>query len=121
MKFDTTLPSFGMHPWAVGIENPHNFYAEIMLAPVIKKQCLGAALSFIVTGPHSDRIDAPPVALRLRMDFRIAVDFRSRGLQDARSYALGQTQHIDGTMGAGLGGLYWVNEWAKPERQGCKF
>jgi hypothetical protein len=39
------------------------------------------------------------------MDFRISVDFRSRGLQDARPYALGQTQHIDCTMDAGLGGL----------------
>ena len=46
-----------------------------MLAPIIEEQGLGAALSFVVTGTHADRIDPPPIGLSLGMDFRIAIDF----------------------------------------------
>src|SRR5713226_8625770 len=39
------------------------------------------------------------------MYLRIAIDFRSRGLEDARVDSLGETQHVDGSDDAGLHGL----------------
>ena len=36
------------------------------------------------------------------MDFRIAIDFRGRGLEDFRAGPLGEAEHIDRTMHAGL-------------------
>ena len=79
-----------------------------MLAAVIKKQGLGAALAFVVAGTDTDRVHVAPVAFRLRMHCRIAVDLAGRRLQDTRAGALGQAQHVDRAVHAGLGGLHRV-------------
>jgi hypothetical protein len=42
------------------------------------------------------------------MDIGVAIDFRGRGLQDFRIHALGQTEHVDGAVHAGLGGLHRI-------------
>jgi hypothetical protein len=42
------------------------------------------------------------------MDLRIAIDLAGGGLEDPGLDAFGQTQHIDGPMDAGLGGLHRV-------------
>ena len=49
MKFDTTLPSAGMHARSVGIEYPRDLDLEAMLAVIIEEQGFGATLSFIIT------------------------------------------------------------------------
>ena len=36
------------------------------------------------------------------------VDFAGGGLEDARAYALGESEHVDGAVHAGLGGLHGV-------------
>ncbi len=79
-----------------------------MLAVIVEEQGLGAALALVVAAADADRVDLAPVALRLRMHFRIAVDFAGRGLQDARLDPLGQAQHVDGAVHAGFGGLHRV-------------
>ena len=52
-----------------------------MLAAVVEEQRLGAALALVVAGAEADRIDVAPVALRLRVHGRVAVDLGGRGLQ----------------------------------------
>src|SRR5439155_3031782 len=49
-----------------------------------------------------------PVSFRLRMDLRVTINFRSRSLQNARMYPLGQTKHIDGAHHVGLDRLYRI-------------
>ncbi len=39
------------------------------------------------------------------MHFRVAIHLGRGCLQDAGAHALGQAQHVDGAMDAGLGGL----------------
>src|SRR5262249_33238888 len=75
---------------------------------VVEEQGFGAALSFIIAGTRSDRIDPPPVFFGLRMDFWIAIDFRSRRLENRGSHTFGESKHIDGTMHASLRRLDWI-------------
>jgi len=42
------------------------------------------------------------------MDFRVAIHLAGGGLKDPRAGALGQPQHIDRAMHAGLGGLHRI-------------
>ena len=42
------------------------------------------------------------------MDTRVAVDFAGRRLQNLALQALGQTEHVDGAVHAGLGGLHRI-------------
>ena len=42
------------------------------------------------------------------MDFRIAVDFAGRRLQDARALARGEVEHVDRTLHTGLGRLHRI-------------
>ena len=49
-----------------------------------------------------------PIFLMLRMDIRIAVDFRCRRLKNLRLHPLCKTEHVDGAMNAGLGRLHRV-------------
>ena len=79
-----------------------------MLAPVVKEQRFGASFALIVTGSRSGRIDVAPVFLMLRMDVRIAINFRCRRLENLRLHPLRKTEHVDGTMNAGLGRLHRV-------------
>ena len=97
-----------VHARAISVEDARDLDAHAMLAPVIEEQRLGAALAFVVAGPDPDRIDAPPIVLGLRMDFRIAVDLGGRRLQDLGAGALGEAEHVDGAVDAGLGGLHRI-------------
>lgn len=97
-----------MHARPVGIEDPPDFNAQVVLPVIVEKEGFGAALAFIVTRTGPGRIDVAPVALRLRMDIGIAVHLARRGLENLGPYPFCQTQHIDGTMHTGLGGLYRV-------------
>ena len=50
----------------------------------------------------------PPIVLGLRMDMRVAIHFRCRGLENLSLQALGKTQHIDCPVHASLRCLYGV-------------
>ncbi len=49
-----------------------------------------------------------PVVLGLRMHFGVAVHFAGGSLVNARAQPLGQAQHVDGPVHAGLDGLHRV-------------
>ena len=98
----------GMHARPVGIEDPRDLDAQLVLAPIVEEQRLGAALAFVVAGARSDRIDVAPIILRLRMNMRVAVNLRRRRLQDLGLHALGQAQHIDGAVHADLRRLHRI-------------
>ena len=70
-----------IHARAVGVEYPHDFDADAVLAPVIHEERLRTAFSFVVAGAYSHRVHAPPIALRLRMHVRVAVNFGGGCLQ----------------------------------------
>ena len=72
---------------------------------IVEEQGLGAPLSLVIAGTRSDRIDPAPIFLGLRVDFGITVDLARRGLQDFRAGALGETEHVDRSVHAGLGRL----------------
>ena len=97
-----------VHARAVGVEDARNFDAQPVLAVVVEEQRLGAALAFVVAGAGADGVDAAPVVLGLRMHFRVAVHLAGRGLEDLRLHALGQAQHVDRAVHAGLGRLHRV-------------
>ena len=48
------------------------------------------------------------MTFRLRMDFGVAINLAGGGLKDLRAGALGQPQHVDRAMHAGLGGLHRI-------------
>lgn len=97
-----------VHARAVGVEDPGDFYAQAMLPVVVEKKRLGAALPFIVTGTDACRIDIAPIAFRLRVDLRVAVDLTGRGLEDLGLDPFGEAEHVDGAVDRGLGGLHRI-------------
>ena len=98
----------GMHAWAIGVEDARDLDVHAVLAAVVEEQGFGAALAFVVAGTRADGVDLAQVAFGLRMDFGVAVDLAGGGLKDLRASALGQPQHVDRAMHAGLGGLYRI-------------
>src|SRR6516225_3929016 len=66
----------GVHARAVGVEDPRDLDAQAMLAPVIKEQGFGAALTLIVAGSRASRVHMAPIIFALRVHIGIAVDFR---------------------------------------------
>lgn len=95
----------GMHARPIGVEDAGDADIELVLAVIVEEQRFCAALAFVVAATRADGIDVAPVAFALRMDGRVAIDLAGRGLEDARAQALGQAEHVDGTMHTGLGGL----------------
>ena len=85
-----------------------------VLPVIIEKQGLRAALAFVVAGAGADRIDAAPISLGLRMDFRVPVDLARRSLEDPAPVPLREPQHVDRAVNAGLGrldGVMLVMNW----------
>ena len=97
-----------MHARPVRVEYPGDLDTQFVLAPIIKEQRLGAALTFIVTGTWTNRVDVAPIVLGLRMNAGIAVYFGGRGLEDFSSQSFSQSQHIDRAVDAGFGGLHGI-------------
>ena len=98
----------GVHPRAVGIEDPADLDPQFVLAVVVEEQGFGTALALVIAGAGAGGVDVAPVALRLRVDIGVAVDLAGRGLEDLRPDPFGQAEHVDGAMDAGLGGLHRV-------------
>ena len=107
-KLETTRPSEGVHPGAVGVEDARHADIDAMLAVVVEKQRLGAALAFVVAGAGADRVHIAPVVLLLRVGQRVAIYLAGRGLEDARAAAPGEIEHVDRAVHGGLHGLHGV-------------
>ena len=55
---------------------------------------LGETLGLVVNAARPDGVDVAPIALRLRMDQRIAVALRGRGEEEGRLLRLGQAERV---------------------------
>ena len=97
---DTTV--VGVHAWAVGVEDAHDADVDAVLAFVVHEKSFGAAFAFVVARTDADGIDVAPIVFFLRMNQRIAVDFRSGGLENAGLGASGKTEHSDCAHHRGL-------------------
>ena len=97
-----------MHARSVGIEDAGDLDRQFVLSPIVEEQGFGAAFSFIIAGTGSNRIDASPISLGLRMDFRIAIDFGGRCLENRGSHTFGESKHIDGAVHACLRRLHRI-------------
>ena len=97
-----------MHARAIGIEDARDLDVQPILPMVIEEQCLSAALALIITRTGPDWVHIAPIFLGLRMDIGVAVNLAGGSLQDARLQALGEPQHIDRAMHAGLQCLHRV-------------
>ena len=98
----------GVHVGAVGVEDAGHLDPEFVLAVVVEEQGLGAAFALVVAGAEADGIDMAPVVLLLRVDLGVAVHLAGRGLEDLGPHPLGQAEHVDGAVHAGLGGLHRI-------------
>jgi len=101
-------PVIGVHARPIGVEDAGDLDAQLVLAEIVEEQGLGAALAFVVAGARADRVDVAAIILGLGMDVRVAIDLAGRGLEDPRVQPLGQAQHVDGAVHAGLGGLHRI-------------
>ena len=85
------------HPGPEGVEDPRDAGVDALLAVVGHRQRLGVALRLVVDAAGADRVDVPPVVLRLRMDLRVAVDLRGRGEQEPGPLLLRQARACGGS------------------------
>ena len=97
-----------VHPGAVGVEDARDPDIDAVLAVVVEKQRLGAALAFVIAGAGADRVHIAPVVLLLRVGQRVAIHLAGRGLENARAAAPGEIEHVDGAVHGGLHGLHGV-------------
>ena len=84
-----------MHARAICVEDTRNLDVEPMLPVIIEKQRFSASLALVIAGAQSDRVHIAPVALRLGVLYRIAVNLACGGLKYARAETFGETQHVD--------------------------
>ena len=91
-----------MHPRAVSVENPADPNSQLVHPVIIHEQRFRSTLPFVITSPHPDWIDAAAIRLRLRMNFRIAIDFAGRRLKDLGVATFCHPQQIDRAYYAGL-------------------
>src|SRR5688500_987073 len=90
------------HSWSISVEDACDTDVDLVLAVIVSHQRFGNAFTFVVARTHAYRVDVAPVVLRLRVDQRIAVNFRRRRLKDARAHAFGEAEHVDGAHDVGL-------------------
>ena len=90
------------HARPVGVEDSGYPHAHAVGAMVGHRHRLPITLCLIVDAPHPHRIDVSPIALRLRVDQGVAIDFRSRSNQERGSLGLRQSQRIIGAEPPGL-------------------
>uniref|UniRef100_A0A0N4Z812 Transcriptional regulator n=1 Tax=Parastrongyloides trichosuri TaxID=131310 RepID=A0A0N4Z812_PARTI len=82
-------PVVGRHAGAIGVENAGDARVHRVVPGVVRAQGFGGTLAFVVAGADTDRVDPAPVALHLRMDFRIAIDLAGAGLHQPRAKGAG--------------------------------
>ena len=80
-------PVIEAHPRPVGVENPNDLGVHPELAAIGERHGLGVALGFVVDGAGAVGVDVAEVFFRLRVDGRVAVDFRGGGHQKPRPFS----------------------------------
>jgi hypothetical protein len=79
-----------------------------MLAAVIEEQGFGAALALVVARARPNRIDVAAVVFGLGMNRRVTINLAGRGLKNSGAEALGEPEHVDRAVHAGLRGLHRI-------------
>ena len=82
------------HPRPVRVEDPHDAGVDPVGAPVGHGQRLGEPLGLVVHAARADRVDVPPVGLRLRVHLRVAVRLRGGGQHVAGALLPGQAERV---------------------------
>ena len=67
--------------WAVGVKDACNFDTQFVLAVVVEKKRLRAALALVVAGAYADGINPPPIAFWLGMNLGVTEDLAGGGLK----------------------------------------
>jgi hypothetical protein len=62
-----------MHPGTVSVENPRHLDFKLVLAKIIKKECLRTAFPFIITRTGTDTVYVPLISFGLGMNCGIAI------------------------------------------------
>ena len=93
LRHDTAV--IDAHARPVGVEDPDDARIETVRAVVRHRHGLGEALCLVVNAPRSDRVDAPPIRFRLRMDLRTAVDLACGREQKTRAVRFCQREHAE--------------------------
>src|SRR3546814_7344960 len=68
---------------------------------IVEEEGFRGALAFVVAGPGACLVDAAPILLRLRVNFRLSVDLAGRGLQDPRLLRIGEFEQVARAQDAG--------------------
>src|SRR5680860_143817 len=95
---------------AKGIEDADDPHRHAVGAVIRHHHRFREALGFVVDATRPDRIDVPPIALWLGMDFGIAVDLRGRSHEEPGRLRLGETQCVQRAERAYLQGVYRMVE-----------
>jgi hypothetical protein len=82
------------HTRTIGVEYPCNLDGQAIQAIVVVEYCFSCALTFIVAGAGTDRIDMADIALALRVLFGIAIDFARRRLERAGACLPRKVKHV---------------------------
>jgi hypothetical protein len=84
-----------VHARAKRVEDARDAHLNALLLRLDVAERLRDALALVLAGARAPRVDVAPVALRLRVDFRVALDFRSGGEEKARLDALREAEHVE--------------------------
>ncbi|CUX63599.1 hypothetical protein AGR5A_Lc90192 [Agrobacterium genomosp. 5 str. CFBP 6626] len=83
------------HARPIGVEDASHLDIDTVAAVIIEKQRLSAAFPFIVASSRPDCIYITEIGFRLRIDERVAIDFRCRRLHHGCTASAGNFQHVD--------------------------
>src|SRR5258707_14150351 len=96
-------PAVGQaHAWPVGVEDANDAGVDVVIATIGHRHRLGKALGFVVDAARADGVDIAPVVLLLRMDERVAIDFRRGSEQEASVLGFGEAERFVRAEGADL-------------------
>src|SRR4029453_16342231 len=87
------------------VEDPHDASVDPVGTVVRHGHRLAEPLGLVIDSARADRIDMAPVVLAWGVHEGVAVDFRSRGEQEARALRFGHAQCVMRTEGADFQGL----------------
>ncbi len=101
-KRDRRTPVVAPHARAVRVEDAGDPRVHALLGVVGHRQRLRIALGLVVHAARADRVHVAPVALRLRMHLRVAVDLARRADQEAGALPLREPECVVRPVGADL-------------------
>lgn len=93
------------HARPVGVENADDFHRYAISPVIVHAKAFGTALAHVIAGTDAVRVDVPPITFGLWVDFRVAVDFTGRGLEEPAMVFACQFQQVERADDRSLGGF----------------